>query len=182
MSWQDEAKKQVEGIALDGFFDAYEHATGQNLSVLAAGENPDFVCARPDGTPVGLELTQVRRDRDIARAERILERKDEMDPYEMLEFTLWQLGRKEKARVQRYTQSVPQTMLVFQLVDGSLSPAFCRMLEGLEDDFADHGFSEVWLADYSGVDAYGDIELFGVYPQEIYGHYERPMPDRKPYG
>jgi hypothetical protein len=100
----------------------------------------------------------------------------------MLEFIAHQFDRKEKARAKRYVGKVAETILVLQLVDGSLSRGFKWMLEGLGDDFADHGFAEVYLADHSSVDAYGDIELFGVYPQTHWGFHQRPWPDRKPYG
>jgi hypothetical protein len=72
-------------------------------------------------------------------------------------------------------------MLVLQLVDGSLD-VLRHLLDGMNDEFEDHGFAEVWLADYSGLEAYGDIELFGLFPNQWWGHHQRPWPDRKPYG
>jgi len=182
MSDQEIGKKEIERDELALFLEAYEHATGERLEMRASGENPDFVCARADGSQVGVELTKILRDHHVARWERILDRKETMGNYEMLEFIAHQLERKEKARAKRYVKNVPETILVLQLVDGSLLQSFRGILEGLENDFADHGFAEVWLADYSDVDAYGDIELFGVYSQTQWGHRERPWPDRKPYG
>jgi len=72
-------------------------------------------------------------------------------------------------------------MLVLQLVDGTLDNIMW-VFDGLRDDFVDHGFEEVWLADYSGQEAYGDIELFGLFPARWWGYHRRPCPYRKPYG
>jgi hypothetical protein len=182
MSDQEIGKKEVERDELAFFLDAYQQATGERLEIVASGENPDFICVRSDGSFVGIELTKIRRDPRVAHFEQLLERKDCMGDYEMLEFIAYQLDRKEKARAKRYVKKVRETMLVLQLVDGSLGDGLRRMLEGLEADFADHGFVEVWLADYSGEEAYGDIELFGVYPQIRWGFHERAWSDRKPYG
>jgi len=49
-------------------------------------------------------------------------------------------------------------------------------------DFESYGFDEIWIADYTGLEAYGDIELFCLYPSEWWGFYERPNPYAKPYG
>ena len=181
MSDQEIGKKEVEGMELDPFLEAYEWTTKSALSVVESGENPDFVCARASGELIGVELTKVMRRRDIARWERILDRKDEMAPYDMLMELQALLEQKEGARKTRYVTRVPQTMLVLQLVDGSLD-VLQHLLDGMNDEFKDHGFAEVWLADYSGLEAYGDIELFGLFPDKWWGYHERPWPDRKPYG
>ena len=181
MSDQEIGKKQVEGKELDPFLEAYEWTTKNALSVVEGGENPDFICARATGEVIGLELTKVMRRHDIARWERILDRKEEMAPYDMLMELQTQLEQKEKARRARYVARIPETMLVLQLVDGSLD-VLQHLLDGLNDEFRDHGFAEVWLADYSGLEAYGDIELFGLFPDGLWGYHQRPWPDRKPYG
>ncbi len=181
MSDQELRKKQVEGMELDPFLKAYEWTTKGALSVVESGENPDFICARATGEIIGLELTKAMRRRDIARWERILDRKEEMAPYDMLMELQALLEQKEEARKARYVARVPQTMLVLQLVDGSLD-VLRHLLDGMNDEFRDHGFSEVWLADYSGLEAYGDIDLFGLFPDQWWGYHQRPWPDRKPYG
>ena len=48
------------------------------------------------------------------------------------------------------------------------------------EELADLGFAEVWVADYSELDAYRSIEVFGLYPEKYWGYHKR---DRgKPYG
>ena len=181
MSDQEIGKKEGERIELDPFLEAYEYATGSTLSVLHAGENPDFICVRSDESVVGLELTKVIRDPATRHAEYIFERKEQMGLYEAVERISLLIERKERARRERYVQRAPSTILVLQLMDRELR-GLVSYLEGLEADFADHGFAEIWLADYSGLDAYGDIELFGLFPSETWGYHERPWPDRKPFG
>jgi len=181
MSDQELGKKLVEGMELEPFLAGYELTTGSALSVVEIGENPDFICTRARGEIVGLELTKVMRPRDIARWQRILDRQEEMDLPDMLMEMQALIAQKEEARKARYVARAPQTMLVLQLVDGSLD-TLMHLLDGLKVEFKDHGFAELWLADYSGVEPYGDIELFGLFPNEWWGYHQRPWPDRKPYG
>jgi len=82
MSDQEIGKKIVEGTKLESFLEAYEWVTGHALRVIEANENPDFICERPDGSRVGVELTKVTRDKNLMFAENVLDRKYEIDPYE----------------------------------------------------------------------------------------------------
>ena len=62
MSDQQIGKKEVEREELYPFLEAYEWVTGESLSLVESGENPDFVCKRPDGSEVGIELSKITRD------------------------------------------------------------------------------------------------------------------------
>ena len=181
MSDRETSKKLIEGMELDPFLEAYEWTTGTALSILEGAENPDFICVRASGEIIGVELTRVMRRGDIARWERVLDRKKEMAPYDMLMKIHAVIEQKETARKTRYASRIAQTMLVLQLVDGSLN-GLVHLLDGLRENFENQGFAEIWLADYSGLDAYGDIEIFGLFPGRWWGYHRRPWPDRKPYG
>ena len=181
MSDQALGKKLAEEVELGLFLEAYELATHRALSAVQSSENPDFICSQSNGELTGLELTKVMRRHDIARWQRIYDRQNEMMPYDMLMEIQTLIERKEEARRARYSARIAQTMLVLQLVDGSLN-ILGQFLDGLNEEFKDHGFAEIWLADYSGVEAYGDIELFGLFPGKWWGHHRRRWPDRKPYG
>lgn len=174
-------KKEVERMELDSFLDAYKYSTGKALQLCLRSENPDFICKRENGEQIGIELTKVMRDPRDKFWDQIHFRKEEPDSYECLETITYLIKKKEKARNERYVNSVKDTILVLQIMDGSLD-TIMPMIDGLEEDFKSYGFEEIWLADYSGLEAYGDIELFGLYPHEIYGFHQRPRPDRKPYG
>ena len=53
--------------------------------------------------------------------------------------------------------------------------------EELAETCAESGFSEIWIADHTEVEAYGNIELFGLLPVEHFGYH--PNRSRgKPYG
>ncbi|MFC5473742.1 hypothetical protein [Paraherbaspirillum soli] len=179
---QEIGKKEAETSELIPFFQAYKWVTSERLSLtLPATENPDFICIRADGRPVGVELTKVTRDKGVRFWEHILHGKEEIDPFEAQELILHLIEKKESARIKRYSARVRDCILVLQLIDGSLEQLKFA-LEDHQEDFAAHGFSEIWLADYSGLQAFGDIELFGLFPDRWWGYHERPWPDRKPYG
>jgi hypothetical protein len=181
MSDREIGTKMVEGIELEPFLEAYEWVTGDALRVIEANESPDFICEHPDGSRVGVELTKVTRDKNLIFAEKVLDRKFEIDPHEAADIVHYLIGRKEENRATRYVLKAAKNMLVLQLVDGSLDNIMW-VFDGLQNDFVDHGFEEVWLADYSGYEAYGDIELFGLFPARWWGYHQRPCPYRKPYG
>jgi hypothetical protein len=182
-SEKDIGKKEQETNELLSFLEARHLVTCQALSWVVghATECPDFICAWPDGTLVGVELTKVTEDREIALWDRLKYGEVNIDPYKIVETIDYLINRKEGARAARYTKKVNENILVLELVDGALDHLE-GAFDGLETDFAAHGFCEIWLADYSGLDAYGDIELFGLFPRQWWGRHRRPWPDRKPYG
>jgi hypothetical protein len=181
MSDQQNGKKEFERIMLYPFLEAYEWVTGESLTLIFCDESPDFICKRQNGKEVGIELSRVTREPEDIFFERILNHKEEMDIYTAQEFMHYLIEKKEKAREKSYTTKVLENILVLQLVDNSLKTLQAGM-EGLQADFVNHGFEEIWLADYSGLEAYGDIELFGLYPEKWWGYHVRPWLDRKPYG
>ncbi len=164
MSDQNLGKKMVEEMQLELFVDAYQHATGQRLGIGGAGERPDFICERPNGEQVGVELTEVRTGfgyissgvQDVVAAKA-----------EKLNSGDWRLAYN--------------TMLVLIVTWGSLSKLKDAWDMKDPENF-DRGFVEVWVADYSGVDAFGNVELFGLFPKAIWGYYRRPNWGSKPYG
>ena len=181
MNDKEIAKKEIERMELDPFLDAYKQTAGRSIEYCWGSENPDFICVQDNGEQIGIELTKVMRDPRDKFLEHIFFRKEEPDSYETIETIFHLIEKKEKARNKRYVNSVEDTILVLQIMDGSLD-TIEPVMEGIEEYCNGYGFKEIWLADYSGLEAYGDIELFGLYPPEIYGFYQRSCPDRKPYG
>jgi hypothetical protein len=180
-SGQEIGKKEIETSELIPFLEAREIVTGEKLMLLGTWtESPDFVCARGDRSVIGVELTKVTANREVTFWDRLRNGEVRLDPFGAQETIYRLIGRKEKVRAERYTKKVSDNILVLQLMDGSLNH-LAGAFDGLEADFAAHGFAEMWLADYSGIDSYGDIELFGLYPHQWWGRHSRPRPDRKPY-
>lgn len=179
MSDQDVGKKMVEESELEYFIHAYEFITGQRLTLIQAGERPDFLCERENGSIVGIELTKIMRDPETAQADRILKRQDYMPDTDALDFVYEAIAKKAEKMA---NWPVNDIILVLQLTDCQL-PALRNVLDvALKKDFESYGFSEIWIADYTGLDAYGDVELFGLYPSKWWGYHQRQNPQRKPYG
>ena len=182
MSDQDIGRKMVEEEELRLFLEAYEHATTEPLCLASRSESPDFVCTRPNGEEVGVELTRVTRSPAEEFVDRVLLRQDQQEPQEALAEVFDLLQRKEVKRARLYDRLATSTILVLQLFDCPLDTLSLFITEDLQRDFVQNGFLEVWLADYTGLDAYGDLELFGLKPVRCWGYYQRPNPGRKPFG
>lgn len=182
MSDQQIGKKEVERVGLDYFIDAYESVTGEQLCVISSSESPDFICARANGQNVGVELTEVRRGLWDALWDRILDRKYEADAQETLDRIFGLVHDKDKRRSKNYGDWADKTILVLQLCDCSLWSLRHYLTEDIREDFSGYGFVEIWLADYTEVDAYRDVELFGLAPAKWWGYHQRDNPYRKPYG
>jgi len=183
MSEQEIGKKEIEMMELLPFLDARKFITGEILSLIVgfSTENPDFICVHDEGQLIGVELTKVTEEHEKAIFDRIKYGEVQIDQYRTKEIIKYLIERKEKARSQRYTEKATENILVLQLVNGSfdqLKEAF----DGLQGEFNSHGFTEIWIADYSGLEVYGDIELFGLYPPRWWGRHCRSWPDQKPYG
>lgn len=182
MSDQDLGKKMVEEEELSYFLEAYKGAVYEYLTcdLFGRSERPDFICKRPDGTPVGVELVKVMRDQRDAQADLVLDAREFMDGGHAMDMAYFMLRRKEKKRRQADWGLPDNTILVLQFVDCPISDLYLE--DDIKGDYESHGFDEIWIADYTGLEPYGDIELFCLYPTEWWGYYERPNPGRKPYG
>ena len=167
MSDQDIGKKMVEAEDLHYFLDAYEWTTKEKLSDIYPNESPDFICSRKNGERIGIEITEIRTD--------------DQDAYNALARIYFSIEKKDGLRSSNYGQWADKSILVLKLYDYPLSELLDR-LDGLEEDYRSFGFLEIWLADFTGFEAYGDIELFGLAPAKWWGYHQRPYPDRKPYG
>ncbi len=165
MSDQQFGKKEVERDELYPFIESYNYITGENLSAICDGESPDFICSRSSGKKVGIELTKITGSPE---AFDVLSR-------------IYNLIENKKTKVSKYAEQVKDNMLVLQLVVGSLD-SLIPFLEGLENDYTDHKFCEVWIADYSVLDAFGVVDLFGLYPKVWWGYHQPPPVSSKPYG
>lgn len=182
MSNQQMGKKENERNDLSYFIKAYKWVTGEQLTELGSCESPDFICARATGQEIGVELTEVRRGLWDALWDRILDRKYEADTQETLERIFELLEEKDKKRSRNYGNWADKTILVLQLCDCSLSSLQLFITDDMRKDFLGYGFIEVWLADYTEIEAYGDVELFGLVPAKWWGYHRRRNPYRKPYG
>ena len=175
---------------LEYFRLAYRQVTGQLLRRVRKSERPDFICKRPDDSLVGVEFTLISRDPDESSWDSILDGDEYMDGLEGLDLVSVAIATKGT----KLKNKNPATT-AWQLANSSilvLSTPDCPITEietFLNDDTREElleicqqsGFSEIWLADHTEVEAYGSIELFGLFPIEFWGYH--PNYSRgKPYG
>jgi hypothetical protein len=171
------AKKMVEGVEAGYFLDACSLALDRDLAVLSSSERPDFVCAASDGSAVGLELVKVVRDPQSKWADEVFFDRLHMEPGEVLWRIAENVREKESKRSEPDWKFPDSTILVVQVMD---CPLRLFRSELHPDCLPHHGFEEIWLADYSELDAYGNVELFCMHPTRLWGYY--PSTRGKPYG
>lgn len=180
MSEQEYYRKEDEEEGLQYFIEAYNLVVEEPLREnCIAHERPDFICSRSDGTMVGVELVKVMRDPRDAFAVEIVLKDKFMEGEEALEFLYNMIDRKAKKIHEPDWHLPDDTILVLQLVDCPIS--YLHLTADLQSDFESYGFSEIWIVDYTEIEAYYDVELFCLYPKEWWGYYQRPNPTRKPY-
>ena len=163
MSDYDLGMKMVEQEELYFFFEAYEVATGQKLEMVSSRERPDFLCRRPSGRIVGVELTAMVPEPGFW---------GDVHPRLALEALVDAIDKKEGKRSTGEWAQRRNTLLVLQLHRCPLHD-LARYLEDVGPaEFTGHGFREVIIANYSEFDAYRAIELFGLFPKRLWGHHE----------
>ena len=80
----------------------------------------------------------------------------------------------------RQSHCWPNTILVVELLDYSFESLSWASDVSRAEDFSDTGFREVWLADYSTLERFGEIRLIGLYPLRVFGVHHQPALEGKP--
>ena len=155
--WQ--LRKMHECWELENFLDAYEIATNEQFTYYPS-ESPDFRVKGENGEPVGIELIGA-----VGNSEEIL---DEI--YHALDRKNWDPAWKSKI--------IP----LIQFKEYSLDSSNPRQLDGQQPEFADYNWMGIGLADYTGLEACGNIEIYGGHPAKYWGYHRRPNWNQKPYG
>jgi len=175
---------------LEYFRLAYRQVTGQLLKRVRKSERPDFICKRPDGSLVGIEFTLITRDPESSSWASILDGIEYMDGLDGREIAIEAISRKGAKLKEKNTdapdwQLPNSSILVLSTPDCPISEIENFLDEGsleeLKETCQQSGFYEIWIADHTEVDAYSNIELFGLFPAEYFGYH--PNNSRgKPYG
>ena len=174
-------KKEVELEALGYFNPIYEDIVDDFLEVVKVSERPDFICKRNDGSLVGVELVQVRRGHpDEVFYDKIINKNINMLPDQAIDLIQTLIHIKEEKRKSKDWQLSERTILIVQLQESPLWEIASSLTEELFPDLPEYGFCEIWLADFSELEAYNNIELFCFFPSHMRGYYKRPL--QKPYG
>lgn len=178
---QSRWQKEIEERHLNYFLDSYYCATGERLQIREATERPDFLCKRENGIAVGIELTQIVRNPDDARCEKILEGRQFMSLEEALERLQYQTLRKNEKRAENDWKLSSRTILVLQLMDIPLRIAAPIISENTLPDMKDTNFVEVWMADFTTVERFDEVELYAFKHPELSG-LQNIIDHEKPYG
>jgi len=177
----DDWKKMNERDAAQQFVEEYTRVTGVPLTLIGAGERPDFVCEKR-GRRYGLELVRamqdpVQRDWDITLGED--GHLHGLDAALLVQEAAYAKDKKRASPGWRYPKS---TILMIQLI-GSDGEEMAEYLDDqLMDEMAETGSREIWVADYSPMDEYGEIQLIGVKPKRWRGVHRHRLYGTKPYG
>jgi hypothetical protein len=180
MSDNSVGKKFVEEEHLRYFLEAYAKVTGFSMSIVSGGESPDFICARPSGETVGVELARSPHDYHGAVWDRIWT-DSTMSAHDLFDAINQIVETKTLKRQSVHWRTPNNTILVVELLDYKFDSLFW-IKESFAKDYADAGFVEIWLADFSTLEAYGEARLIGLYPPNIWGIRRQPMLEGKPYG
>jgi hypothetical protein len=79
--------------------------------------------------------------------------------------------RKASKRAESDWQLPASSILVLSTPDCPISEIVYHFDAQLQTEFVESGFTEIWIADHTAVDAYGDIELFGLVPKRWWGYH-----------
>ena len=177
----ERVKKEAEQESLNYFLEAYENITGETLEVIEVTERPDFICIRNDGSKVGVELVKVRRGHpnDILW-DMIIDKQEFMSLDQALEMIQEVAAEKERKRNESDWKHTGATILLIELCDIPLAHINSYISSEILPDLYSIGFEEIWLADFTGIEAYDNVELFCVRPEEWKGYHSRGI--QKPYG
>lgn len=174
-------KKDDEASQLALFIEAYERATGTTLEIQADNERPDFICQRSNGTIVGVELNKITRSPNDIQWQAIVKKLPYMDAGEAFDRLSDQLMTKEAKRGEPDWKLPDNTILVFELMDIPLAELEPLLYPGSLPDLDQVGFTEVWIADYSEIEAYGSVELYALQHPTLSGH-QHINKYKKPWG
>jgi hypothetical protein len=172
--------KESEIISVKRFIDAREAATGESLEVLdSLNESPDFICRKPNGEIVGVELTQILHSVAGSEQKRVFGDDYEVDNFAIFWDGLHAVAKKDAKRRKAHWRTPNATILVLEIFDAM---RLFKWPDEPEEGFDEFGFLEIWLADHSSMEAFGRISLFGIFPNENWGLNGQDYLFGKPYG
>lgn len=174
-------KKAAEQESLTYFLEAYESVTGETLEILESTERPDFICVRLNEARVGIELARVLRgDPNKVLCETLIDKQTFMSIDAALDIIQRIANEKEVKRNKSDWKLPEATILVIELRDIALSEIKRYVTRQILPDLFEGNFEEVWIADFSEIELYENIELFCIRPEKWRGYYSRGI--QKPYG
>jgi len=111
----DDDKKMIERHEVEPFLEKYALVTGTELTLVGAGERPDFICEKR-GRRYGLELVKTMRDPIKRRGEIILDGGGHLQGLDAAILIQEVTYAKDKKRVSLGWNYPKSTILVIQLI------------------------------------------------------------------
>jgi len=71
---------------------------------------------------------------------------------------------------------------VLQLMDSSIDQVVSFLEKQVIKELNETGFFEIWLADYTILEAFGTVQLYGIKPEKWRGIHDHSRTGNKPYG
>lgn len=177
-----EAQKEAEFRTLCYFLKEYERITGKEFVEIISSEKPDFLCRRELSPKiVGVELTQIQRGHPETIAyDSIIHKREYMKIEDALAITQECVETKEQKRQKNDWKHPNSSILVIEFNDIPLEQIHHLLNRKNLPDVYDTEFSEIWIVDLTGIEAYRNVELFCLIPACYEGYYSRSP--QKPYG
>ena len=182
LSNQDIGKKAAEENDLEPFLKEYERITNFPLKIIERTERPDFIVQRSDGTQLGIELTKIMRDPESTYWARVLNGEEQADPIDTAIHLQELIYRKDIKRSESNWKLSKRTVLLLQLMDSSIDQVVLFLDVQIIKEINKTGFFEIWIGDYSILEAYGTIQLYGIKPKKWRGLHDHLNSGKKPYG
>lgn len=177
----DDGKKMIERDEAQQFVEEYSRVTGVELMLIGAGERPDFLCEKR-GQHYGLELVRAMQD-PIQRKWDVILRGDEhlhgMDAALRIQEAVYVKDTKRASPGWRYPGS---TILAIQVIGSDGDEVAGSLDDQIMDEMSETGFREIWVADHSPMEPYGEIQLIGVKPKRWRGLHRHRLYGTKPFG
>src|SRR5436853_1857852 len=183
MSDSEHGKRLHEIEDLSAFLIAYERETGAPLRSVDSGESPDFICARPNGRRIGVELTKVY-------VSCYIERRIGLGSYYRYVLGLdpitgYDIADKVSARAYLKTEKVRSgvltlktNILVLQTYDLPLSEIAAALDDLAADIATSSAFREIWVADFCDASPFREIDLYCIRPTHFRGYHPGPWQKR----
>jgi hypothetical protein len=165
------------------FLKEYELVTGLALQHVGRAERPEFITQRSDSTELGIKLSKIIGDPQFAFWPlRVLRGKEFADPVETA-IHLQELIYLKDAKRSGSGWTLPdRTMRILQLMDSSFDQVISFLDKQVIKELNETGFFEIWLADYTILETFGTIQLYGIKPERWQGLHDHSRPGNKPYG
>jgi len=182
LSDREIGKKQDEESELKLFKREYERITGFSFEIIDRTERPDFIVQRSDGTQLGIELTKVMCNPNSAFWARVLNGEEQADPVDTAIHLQEAIYRKDVKCSEHDWKLSKRTILLLQLMDSLIDQVISFLDVQIIKEINKTGFFEIWIGDYSILEAYGTIQLYGIKPKKWQGLHDHLNTGKKPYG